>query len=247
MKYWIATLLLVFGLHTASAQQLHIVILGDSNTWLGGDNCDKPRGWNKWFSDRMKPQSIRSYARSGATWTHTLNTIRNTTENIGVLGDNNVIYNQVCRLVDAYQKGQQQAPQLILIMAGTNDVWFKDQRPHALENAMYDVKCTTLTDAVRTDVGLLRESFPTAQIILLTPMQTTSAPYEDIVKAGDLIEEEGHRLGCGVIRMDQGGCISSLREQQKKQFTTDGTHTNEAGARRNGYYIARQVQAMLEY
>ena len=201
MRYWIATLLLLtIGLHNGIAQNraLHVVILGDSNTWLGGDDCSKPRGWNKWFNDAMEPASIRSYARSGATWTHTPATTRNTQENIGVLGDNNVISNQVHRLVEASENGRQTTPDLILIMAGTNDVWFNDKRPHALE-ATGDA--TTLTGAVKLNVELLRETFPQSQIILMTPMQTTAAPVDSIAKAGDLIEAEGLNQGCSVIRM----------------------------------------------
>ena len=53
---------------------MHIVLLGDSNPFLGGDDCDKPEGWNKWFKDLAEPLSCRSYARSGATWTHTSKT-----------------------------------------------------------------------------------------------------------------------------------------------------------------------------
>ena len=62
-------------------QPLDVIIFGDSNTWYGGDNCDKPRGWNKWFKDAFQPATIKSYARSGATWTNTTTTKRNTQEN----------------------------------------------------------------------------------------------------------------------------------------------------------------------
>lgn len=85
----------------------HVVLLGDSNTFIGGDACDKPQGWNKWFKDFAKPKSCRSYARSGATWTHTPNTVLDMEENIGVLGDNNVVYNQAMRLLTAVLSGEQ--------------------------------------------------------------------------------------------------------------------------------------------
>ena len=91
----------------AAGDSLHVVILGDSNTWLGGDGCDKAQGWNKWFRDAFQPATCRSYARSGATWTNTPETRRNTQENIGVLGNDNVIYNQICRLEEAINNGSQ--------------------------------------------------------------------------------------------------------------------------------------------
>ena len=43
----------------------NIVILGDPNTAIGGDDCSKSVGWNKWFRDMLSPASCRSYARSG--------------------------------------------------------------------------------------------------------------------------------------------------------------------------------------
>ena len=186
-------------------QQLHIAILGDSNTWLGGDECDNQKGWNKWFKDILQPASCRSYARSGATWTHTTKTKRDTKENIGKLGKDNVIFNQVMRLKEAYDRGEQHKPDLILIAAGTNDAWFKKERPYAFNKDADDVfsesskdfrkndidEILTLAEAVRYDCEWLSHFFPEAQIILLSPLQTTAAPTELIHQAGDIIEECG--------------------------------------------------------
>ena len=30
-------------------QMSHVVVLGDSNTWLGGDECDNEKGWTFHF------------------------------------------------------------------------------------------------------------------------------------------------------------------------------------------------------
>lgn len=264
MRYLIVTLCFMCGLNTLTAQNgtnINVAILGDSNTWIGKDDCSNPRGWNKWFKDKMQPVSCRSYARSGATWTHTTATKANTVEETSVLGDDNVIYNQVLRLSDAVIDGNQPLPDVILIMCGTNDVWFKDKRPHLFDQLpdqafaenpqgiiMTPVnEILTLAMAVRFNVELLQSAFPEAQIVLLTPMQSTAIPLDDINWAGDVIEACGHRLGCAVIRMDEGGCVSQAREQRKKTYTTDGTHTNEAGARRNGIFIANQLKSILEY
>ena len=95
-----------FTLNTSSEEpEEDVVILGDSNTWLGGDDCTKPKGWNTWFKEAMKPRSCHSYARSGSTWTHTPNTKRDTKEDIGTIGDNNVIINQIFRLEEAINEG----------------------------------------------------------------------------------------------------------------------------------------------
>ena len=69
----------------AAVSAPHVVILGDSNTSIGGDMCDNPKGWNKWFAEQFDSKSCRSYARSGATWTHTKSTRRNPEQNTGRL------------------------------------------------------------------------------------------------------------------------------------------------------------------
>ncbi len=50
-----AVLLCIICLDSVSAQEQYtaghdttnVVMLGDSNTWLGGDSCDRPHGWPK--------------------------------------------------------------------------------------------------------------------------------------------------------------------------------------------------------
>ena len=80
MRTSVITLLLFLATSLYANDSTHVAILGDSNTWLGGDQCDQPRGWNKWFKDYFAPASCRSYARSGATWTNTARTKRNPDE-----------------------------------------------------------------------------------------------------------------------------------------------------------------------
>ena len=84
-----------------------VVLLGDSNTWLGGDSCDNRRGWSWWFCSCYHPATCVSYARSGATWTNTPSTVRDITGYSETISDNNVIYNQIYRLVDAVRTGVQ--------------------------------------------------------------------------------------------------------------------------------------------
>lgn len=239
------TIALLISCLSLSAQIKTISILGDSNTWIGGDECNKPRGWNTWFARSMPETKCYSYARSGATWTHTPLTEHNTSENIGVLGNNNVISNQVYRLIDAVNAGKQSSPDLIIIMAGTNDVWFNDKRPHALDTVYSDsTRWMTLASAVKCNVELLRECFPTVSIALLTPMQTTAAELQKITLAGDIIERQGCEMGCNVLRMDRESCVKSELERQRKHYTTDGTHTNAEGARRNGRLVAKWINGL---
>lgn len=238
----------------------HVVILGDSNTWIGGDDCDQPQGWNKWFKDALRPTTCKSYARSGATWTNTPQTHRNTLENIEVLGNDNVIYNQICRLQEAIDSGIQHTPQLILILAGTNDAWFTKARPKALSKSVCKACSTdcckitdrpvnevlTLAESVCYGCELLKAAYPEARIILLTPLQSVAASRENITKASNIIEDCGRRMGLSVIRLDKNGGIDATKEKMKFRLTIDGTHTSKAGARLVGTYIAQQITNLLQ-
>lgn len=240
---------------------MNVVILGDSNTSIGGDDCDNPKGWNKWFKDKFAPATCRSYARSGATWTNTRTTKHNVNENIGTLGNDNVIYNQINRLKAACDKGMQPVPDLILIAAGTNDAWFSSSRPAVFDKTATQVfetnddgfitdmavsKVLTLAESVRYGCEMLMERFPDAQIILLTPLQSVAAGTVKIRKVGDIIEDCGQYMSINVIRQDYGCGVYSIREKTSRKYTYDGTHTSVEGAMRNGYYIANQVSAMLK-
>lgn len=249
----------MMALATVAQKPLHVVILGDSNTWIGGDDCEKPQGWNKWFKDVLQPMTCKSYARSGATWTNTSQTRRNTQENIEKLGDDNVIYNQICRLQEAVDEGIQNTPQLILILAGTNDAWFLKARPNALSIPSCKAYCTcctindrpvnevlTLAESVHYGCELLRTAYPEARIILLTPLQSVAAGTENIAKAGDIIEDCGQKMGLSVIRLDKDGGIDAAKEKVKHHLTIDGTHTSETGARQVGTFIAGQITALLQ-
>ena len=62
---------------------LNVIILGDSITWLGGDECNQSRGWTRWFKEKAQPKNCRSLSRSGAKWCSSDTTIENIEENVG--------------------------------------------------------------------------------------------------------------------------------------------------------------------
>ena len=238
---------------------VHIAILGDSNTWLGGDECDQPKGWNYWFCKQLKPTTCHSYARSGATWTPTTATRRDVQEYTEKLGDNNVIYNQVCRLQEAVEEGRQPLPRLIIIAAGTNDAWFTQRRPHVFDIPAAEAQSLplqnltnrqpnevlTLAEAVTYNCQLLQQLFPQAHLLLLTPMQSTAVPTDNIVRASDIIEACARPLQAAIVRMERESCVCREREQKQHRYTYDGTHTSEEGAHKNGDLIAQRVIQLL--
>lgn len=246
--------ILACPLHAVSGAHsgIDVVLLGDSNTWLGGDSCDTPRGWSKWFVDDFAPRSCVSYARSGATWTNTVKTKYDITEYSEVITDNNVIFNQVCRLADAIGRRVQPVPGLIIVMAGTNDAWFDSRRPGVwktnLDMAFSDSigipevsVCTSLASSVVLACKKLREIAPAAKIVLATPMQTSRTDMSKISRAADIIAECGDKMDIMVIRLDREGCVKAETEKKFQRFTYDGVHTNTEGARRIGYFLSQRI------
>lgn len=227
--------LLVLWLGGVAHAQLamHIVLMGDSNTFLGGDACDKPEGWNKWFRDLAEPLSCRSYARSGATWTHTPKTVYDTEEYTGVLSDNNVVYNQINRLTEAYRAGEQPAPDLIVIMAGTNDLWFAEQRPDSLSRWIrYDGEC-------------IGKVFPQARVVLVTPPPFVKVGMDRQRRAAEEMAECARDLGWEVVRLDRADHMFRASDMRRLGYSKDGVHTTVAGAKVLGRCIYEQIKAIL--
>lgn len=256
MKHTAILLFVVFAsclnVFAGNHSGIDVVLLGDSNTWLGGDCCDNPKGWSKWFVEAFGPRSCRSYARSGATWTNTAKTKYDITEYTEVIKDNNVIFNQINRLADAIDRKKQPVPDLIIVMAGTNDAWFDNRRPDVWKTtadaafaASLSVadpsSCTSLASSVRLACKKLQKILPTAKIVLVTPMQTSRADMSKISRAADIIQNCGSRMGIMVVRLDKEGCVKAETEKKHKKFTYDGVHTNTKGAKCIGYYLSRRI------
>lgn len=246
--------------------QVCVAILGDSNTWLGADDCSRPRGWTSWLVQLLKPAACRSYARSGATWTNSARTVRNLEQDTGRIADDNVIYNQAARLISAVASGTAPIPQLILISAGTNDAWFPADRPHAFDPADFSalslaemgehdalsayppdtlpVYPQTIVGSVRYNCLLLHKHFPKARIVLLTPLQTTAVSLARIRQTADSICLAARNLSIDVIRQERICCVKRNEELQHHRHTYDGTHTNELGARLNARILSSELMRL---
>ena len=252
--------------NTDKTNGLHCAILGDSITWLGGDNCDGTRsgylhrGWTEYFKNNTHFATIKSYARSGATWSHTANTEYDIIEDVSSLSDDNVIYNQINRL-KAYTDNGGVIPNLIIIAAGTNDAWYPNARPNAtsvsantafLDESGYITSrnvntLTSIAEAMRYDVELLKTYYPECQVVILTPLQSTAFTAERGQIVGDIIEECSRYLACSFIRQDTKCCIYRAQENVSYYNTADGTHPSIVGAEKIGRVIANVIKGILQY
>lgn len=94
-----------------------IAFMGDSLTTEDWNN-------NEWLApfDKIIQYSKRlNYAQSGATWSHRGATKYNLHNKWGVWNDDNVIWNQINRLIYDIKNNNQIIPDILIIMAGTND------------------------------------------------------------------------------------------------------------------------------
>ena len=218
---------------TTSAEPLHVALLGDSNTWIGGDDCSDEHGWSRWFVQCFHPATCYSFARSGATWSHTPRTVKDTKEYTEVISDNNVVLNQLYRLLDSLAKHRTPMPDVVVIAAGTNDAWFADKRPDALQGGV--------AEAVDKVCSIIRRQMPKARVLLLTPIPSAKISAGRITKVGDIIERSAALAGVECLRLDKVGCIDADKERKKYVMTRDGVHTSTDGARCIGEAVAQYL------
>ena len=233
----------------------NFVFLGDSNLWTGGDDSSNSRSWSYWFCKDLAVKNSKNYARSGATWTHTKQTRKDLLSYDEKLSDNNVILNQVLRLITDVQENRRSAPTYIFIMAGTNDAWFQNRRPQLFSETVKQAftrksrtpqQTLSLAGAVKLDCELLKQYLPKSKIILITPMLTTQASVDVVNKVTDIIDASGKRLRVSVIRLDKALLINPEQERQKLNYTLDGTHTSPAGAEKVGEYILKRFKEIIQ-
>ena len=249
----IGTVIIAWAQPVSTQQAPHVAILGDSNTWMGGDDCSGDEAWPLWFKQRYPTASCRSYARSGATWTNTPRTELNTAEDTALLADNNVIFNQVYRLIEAH------SAQLIIIATGVNDAWFNDMRPDAFTLSPQDAslrrdwsylydrtpdQVLTLAESIAYDCHLLQQAFPEASIVLVTPAHTIEVKPWVINTVGAIITATATRLRIYSLNLGLISPINHYDEKKHFTYTSDGTHTNTLGAQAHGEIIAKYIASL---
>lgn len=226
-----------------------IALLGDSLTWLGGDSCSNPTGWSHYLRESAFADNIEVFARSGATWANTPESRPDTEAYSEILHPDNIIFNQILRLGKRLAENGQEAPEIIIIMAGTNDAWFSDRFPLIFsENESSDAaadndpaKVCTLSGSVALGCRMLKGMAPECRILIVTPPQNSKVSAESIHHVSDIIEAAALRYGVKVARADQECAITHDREATSPLFTYDGVHTNPEGARIVADYILSQL------
>lgn len=236
---------------SSSSRGQKFALLGDSMTWIGGDSCEKATGWSHILKESGIADSIGMYARSGATWTNTSNTTKDTSFYSELLHDNNVVYNQAMRLIEDSKNHIFDNPDHIIIFAGANDSWFADHRPGIFDSNLTDkvfdedtkpCSVTNLYCSVLLVCDLLKKYFPDSNLTIVTPLQMSKVSAEDIHNTSDIIDAAATSRGCRVVRADKEAGITHDVEYKSPTYTYDGVHTNMVGAKLVGDYILRNIK-----
>lgn len=224
-----------------------VALLGDSMTWIGGDSCDVARGWSTYFKRLTRPASLKVYARSGATWTNSPSTRIDTRSYSDVLHPDNVLYNQALRLREDAEAGRTPVPDVIVLYAGANDAWFGGRFPEMFpgkplpDGEPEPSQVRSLAGSIRLVARMLARSFPEARLVFVTPAEMTKTSAENLTRVADTIDSVASALGYTVLRVDRDVDIRRDTEMKKFTLTSDGVHTNPAGARLLGEYIAGKI------
>lgn len=240
------------GANGSEDLKLRIALLGDSMTWIGGDSCQNPVGWSHYLKESVTSCKINVYARSGATWTNTPNTKANTEFYSEVLHDDNVVYNQMLRLIKDTDANKKYNPDAVVIFAGANDAWFYNKRPGIFDGALPSLTAqdkeiepsmvTSLFGSVCVVCKKLKNIFPYTKIVLVTPIEMSKVSAEMIARVSDIIESAGDVCGVTTLRADRNVAIRHIEEKNKPRYTYDGVHTNAEGARMLGEYIVGELK-----
>ena len=239
---------------TSSMPHPKIALLGDSMTWIGGDSCQNPTGWSHILKESGITGAIDVYARSGATWTNTKATKCNPEHYTEVLHDDNVLYNQAIRLIEK-SVSRNDDPDFIILFAGANDAWFAAKRPGLYDKedatVKYDLetdpaRVTTLEGSINLVCDILKDRFPDAALLFVSPLQMSKTDAENIFKVSDIIDCTASKKGYHVLRADKETGINHEQESKSPKYTYDGVHTNPDGARLLGDYILKFLIPYLQ-
>lgn len=246
---------------SAATANKTLAVLGDSITWFQ-ISSEPLRGWLTYFKEQILFKGVRNYALSGATWTNTANTQDSDLTTMNSSSDNNVIYNQVRRLIADVNNGSD-TPDYIMILAGINDAYERGQ------NALYDdfsasdwgsvggttryigsraiTTCTSIYKAMRYVAEMIWEEFPFAQVIVTTPLRSKLHTSERKT-VSELIKKSAYEFGWTCIDQDEVN-VSILKEtlvtSEGRMLASDGLHPTVEGAKIIGRWLASKFKANM--
>lgn len=232
--------------------------LNDKRVFFFGDSITAATNGLGWVDEFIslaslsKQDSTVNVAVGGASWSDRPGTVLNGT----TTGDNNTISNQVQKVINGYNNGEEKytnAPDIIIMSAGSNDQAPTESEIDALEEtyvsggAYIDIDTIDrkkMAGGIRWAVEKLHSLYPNAKFILLTPIQSAEGKrlYTECVLRGKMVMASAKRLGIAYIDCIHCGIYGGYEiANAEGQYLYDGTHPNEKGAKLLGKFIYRNV------
>ena len=219
-----------------SAKDLgNVIVLGDSITTYP-DTLTYGE-WVYWMEDYATFKSLKTYGVGGARWYRDDMSEK-------------TMYNQFLTLKDEVDNGRV-APDVIVIDAGINDV--AGNSPIGSVSDAFNGEAITLSavntlyKAVRFTCESIRQEYPKAQIIIVTPYQSGLIARETAVRnVRDCLIESAKRLSLKVINQtDDLGIYSYYESVTPLYLRTDGTHPSEEGKKLLARFVANELNRLV--
>ena len=221
---------------TGSTKDLgNVVVLGDSITTYP-DTLTYGE-WIYWMENYATFKSLKTYGKGGARWY------------VSGMGDG-TMYSQFLTLKSEVDGGRV-IPDVIIIDAGINDVAFNSPIG-SVADAFNGEDITanavnTMYKAVRFTCESIRQEYPKAQIILVTPYQSGLLARETAVRnVRDCLVESAERLSSRIINQtDDLGIYSYYESKTPLYLNADGTHPSEDGKKLLARFIANELNRLV--
>ena len=212
--------------------------------------------WVKHIEDYAKFKSFKCYGRGNAKWTFQTGTTYNVTDTSNTMLHNNVIWNQFNRMKVDVENEIIPTPDVICIMAGTND-GYKSEDVGDIDTAFAAEKILTkdyktlnnVAQSIRYVVEDIKQNYPHVQVILCTPIPAGTKYIWKLVKpVADMIKMCAQNMGLMCIDQFYESGISWSSEQYVGyvDLVGDGIHLTEIGGKKIASFLARQFYSKID-
>ncbi len=223
------------------------------NIMIMGDSTARQNNWINPFKNLVLPNNVDVIAVDGARWLDSDGTILdgNPNEENTV---NNTLSNQIQKIKNNI--GSYKIPDIVFIFAGVNDAYLTSPISYDNIESFFTTGETTDTNsyididiidrkqfpaAIRYVVENLRNLYPVTQIVIITPLETSTGWVLNIMLSSirDIILRTADRLSVTTIDLYASSGIYGRYETRgaNGRYLRDGLHTNDDG----GMLIATKI------
>ncbi len=228
---------------------LNVVVFGDSISDVSVNGA-----WVAPFKQLANCKSFHCYGRGYCRWTFWSNSTYNITDTSDSKDANNVIWNEYNRLVNDVDKGNVETPDLIFILAGTNDVSQLVDLGSPIDTftkgEQGDITIlTNLSDSIRYVCDSIFHKYPNCKIVLGTPLPLGNAiKYANQVKLRNTIIECANHMGLYYIDCTYRSGIAWYREAQNSNYLLqDKIHLSDKGGQLVAQFLYNELSKLFSY